>query len=101
MKPLKEQLLHLNRVEIAERFGVSDRTVVRWLQHHDIFERRGSGKLSLKKAREIRRKHDAGASIKELAEEYDVTFATASRVLHRLTYKDPDFAKVSVIYNPH
>ena len=103
MKPSKEQLLHLSRAEIAEKFGVSNRTVVRWLQHDGLFERQGCGKLNMKKAREIRNKHATGASIKSLAKEYGVTFASVSRVLQHLTYDDrkPDFAKISVIYNPH
>lgn len=101
MRPSKEELLNLDRDEISEKFGVSDRTVVRWLQHYKLFERRGRGKLSRQKAREMRNKHAQGASIKDLAEEYDVTFASASRAINNVTYNDRhDYARVSVIYNP-
>lgn len=105
MKPSKEELLLYvedGRKQIAEIFGVSERTVVRWLKEHDLFERIGRGKLSLKKARLIRQEHQKGASIKELASKYNVTFASISRVVHHITYPDKkEFAIVSVIYNPH
>lgn len=105
MKPSKEELLPYvgdNRKRIAEIFDVSERTVVRWLKEYGLFQRVGRGKLSLKKARLIRQEHHKGASIKELSSKYNVTFASISRVIHHITYPDrKEFAKVSVIYNPH
>jgi transposase len=103
MKPSKEELLVYagDRKQIAEVFGVSDRTVVRWLKEYDLFERVGRGKLNLQKARQIRNEHQKGASMKELASKYNVTFASISRVVHGLTYPEhKEFAKVSVVYNP-
>lgn len=106
MKPSKEDLLPYvhKRKEAADIFGVSEKTILRWLKSYNIYEhgQYGRGKLDTKKAKEIREKNKAGISIKKLANEYGVTFATISRVVHYLTYKESeDKAKVSVIYNPH
>ena len=103
MKPSKEELLRVNRDEIAEKYGVCQKTVVRWLKSYGIFESQGRGKLNMKKAKEMRNKHSEGRSIKSLAKEYGVSFASASRAIQRITYDDrkPDFAGVSVIYNPN
>jgi len=95
MKPSKESLLPYihNRKEAAENFGVSDKTILRWLK---------GSKLDSAKACDIRKKHHKGVSIKKLAEEYKVTFSTISRVVSHITYKESvDKAKVSVVYNPH
>jgi transposase len=107
MKPSKETLLPYvhNRKEAAEKFGVSCKTILRWLKSYNIYEHGhyGRGKLNQEKAREIRQKYDEGMAIKNLAQEYKVTFATISRVIHRITYREPslDQANVSVVYNPH
>ena len=85
MKPSKDQLLSLNREEIAKRFKVSDKTVVRWLKHHGMFEKK-SRKLDQRKADEIRSKHKDGISMKDLASEYEVTFAAISRIINNITY---------------
>ena len=90
--------------KIAIHFNVSDRTVRRWLSHYEIYEPKknfGPNKLGKKKAREIRAKYNnQKVSIKKLAEEYGVTFATISRILHNITYPDKDFSKVYVVHNP-
>jgi hypothetical protein len=58
-------------------------------------------KLNKTKAREIRAKYNnQKLPIKKLAQEYKVTFATISRILHNITYRDKDFSKVYVIHNP-
>lgn len=58
-------------------------------------------KLNKIKARQIRAKHrNQKFSIRQLAQEYEVTFATISRILHNITYPDRDFSKVYVIHNP-
>ena len=100
MKPPKDQLQNLSREEIAGKFKVSDKTVVRWLKHYKMFEKK-SRKLNQHKADEIRSKHKDGKPIKELASEYDVTFAAISRVINNITYKKfKTYAKVTVSYNP-
>ena len=106
MKPSKESLLPYihNRKEAAENFGVSDKTILRWLKGYNIYEhgQYGRSKLDSAKACDIRKKHHKGVSIKKLAEEYKVTFSTISRVVSHITYKESvDKAKVSVVYNPH
>lgn len=100
MRPSKEQLIYINREEIVKKFNVSDKTVIRWLKHYGIFDRKGR-KLNLNKAKNIRSKHKNGISIKELAKEYEVTFSTISRVVNNITYKNKStYANVSVVYNP-
>jgi transposase len=107
MKPPKEELepyVH-DRKAATKKYDVSEKTIIRWLKSYNIYEHGhyGRGKIGKEKAVEIRTKHQEGASIKSLAKEYDVSFASISRVVHRITYKDagPDFANVSVVYNPH
>ena len=94
-----------DRGKIAENFGVSERTVIRWLQYYELYQPRanyGCNKLSLKKAREIRKLHEGGASMKDLASKYKVTFSSISRIIHKITYKEFKVtADVWVIYNPH
>lgn len=101
MKPLKDEIQNLNRDEIAEKFKVSDKTVVRWLKHYGMFERK-SRKLDKQKAADIREKCKNGISMKDLAAEYEVTFAAISRILNNITYKThkKTYASVSVLYNP-
>jgi len=107
MKVSKEDLLPYlkDRKAAAKKFGVCERTVVRWLQIWGLYEPKenyGCGKLDLQKAEEIRRKHKEGASVKDLAKEYSVTFSSISRVIHNITYKkqQSEKAEVSVVYNP-
>lgn len=57
-------------------------------------------KLNLEKARAIRKKHEDGQEIKDLAEEYHVTFSAISRIIQNLTYPEvKETATVSVTYN--
>ena len=58
-------------------------------------------KLNLEKAREIRQKYSDGVKMREIAEEYDVSIVTVSKVVNRLVYKEPvkEVATISVIYN--
>lgn len=106
MKPSKESLLPYvhKREEAAEFFGVSQKTILRWLNNYGIYEhgQYGRGKLNHRKATEIRKQHKNGVSIKELAKKHKVTFATISRVVHHITYKEvhSNEAIISVIYNP-
>ena len=107
MKPSKKELkpyIH-DRKTAAKVFGVSEKTIIRWLKSYDLYEHGhyGRGKLNAQKAIEIREKHQTGMSMKQLAEEYGVTFATISRVVHRITYRDAggnSSANVTVVYNP-
>lgn len=106
MRPPKEKLepYVLNRDAAAEKFGVSERTICRWMQHYGILERKnnmGCNKLDLSKAREIRRRYSEGSTMNDLAEEYGVTFSTISRIVHNINYKEPskETAIVRVIYN--
>jgi transposase len=101
-KPHKDELLNLSREEIAEKFGVSEKTVIRWLKHHKMFEGKGR-RLNQTKADKIRAKYKAGMSMKDLSTEYEVTFATISRVINNITYRidKKTYAKVTVSYNPN
>lgn len=100
MKPAKYEILNLSRVEIAEKFSVSDKTVVRWLKHYSLFDRK-SRKLNQAVAGEIREKYKSSTSMKKLASEYGVTFAAISRIINNVTYKThKTYAAVSVQYNP-
>lgn len=104
MRPPKEQLTGDWKAD-AERFGVSERTVRRWLKFYDMYcptPNFGGSKLNLRLAREIRCRYtNEGVSIKDLAQAYQVTFSTISRILHNQTYPEKDTAKVSMIYNEH
>lgn len=91
-----------NRKQAAAYFDVSERTIIRWLQYHNLYApREGHGrKLDLDKAREIRKKHSDGKTIKQLAREYNVTFSSISRIVQNINYKEVrDTALVGVIYN--
>jgi len=108
MKASKSDLLPYlnNRKEAAKKFGVCERTIVRWMVSYDLYQPRknyGCRKLNNHKAKEIREKHKCGLSLTELAEEYKVTFASISRVIHGITYKvpPPEKAKITMVYNPH
>lgn len=94
-----------NRHEAARVFGVSERTIRRWLQHYGLYEPRknyGPNKLDQALAEEIREKFRKGSQMKDLAIEYGVTFATISRVVHNIVHKTKrlgEFAAVTMIYN--
>lgn len=61
----------------------------------------GAGKLNKEKASEIRVLHRDGTSIPDLAKEFNVTENSIYNVLNNVTYySKPDFATVSVVYNP-
>lgn len=106
MKPSKQELLSYvhKREEAVEKFGVSQKTILRWLKNYNIYEhgQYGRGKLNQNKAQEIRQQHREGASIKNLAQKRQVTFSTISRIVHNITYKETSVngAKISVVYNP-
>lgn len=106
MRPPRDRLepYTQDRNAAAEKFGVSERTICRWMQYYGILERKnnmGCNKLDLAKAREIRRRHSEGVSINDLADEYGVTFSTISRIIHNINYKESpkETAIVRVIYN--
>lgn len=92
-----------NRKGAAEKFCVSERTIVRWMQQYDIYRPKnnyGCGKLDADKAREMRRLSKQGKTMKEIAVQFKVTISTVSRVLNNTVYKEStDVAEVSVIYN--
>lgn len=88
----------------AEKFGVTTKTIVRWLQEHGLYNPKpkyGSNKLNMDKAREIRKLHRDGRSMTDLASDYGVTVSTVSRIVQNVTYhEEKEVADVSVIYNP-
>jgi hypothetical protein len=101
----KEELLpyvHDMKAGIAH-FGVSRRTLTRWLQHHDIYDPKPNygPKLSSDDATEIRRLFESGTPQKELAKIYGVTVATIGRIINNVHHRvSKDTAIVSIIYNP-
>lgn len=105
MTPTREELLPYlhKRKEAADLYGVSERTIIRWMKKLSIYQPKanfGCGKLDMNKAQEIRRLHKEGRSMKELASQYGVTFSTISRVIHNIIYKyEKTVADVSVVYN--
>lgn len=105
MVPNKEELLPYreNRKEAAKFFGVTEKTIVNWMKKHEIYKAKpnyGCGKLNGEKALEIRKLHSEGVSVKDIAKKYQVTFATISRIIHNLIYReDKNTAIVSVVYN--
>lgn len=105
MRPPKEELVLFqdDRKAAAKHFDVSERTVSRWMQHYGIYKPKanyGCGKLSRGRAKDIRVKHQEGMMMKDLAEEYGVTVAAISRIVHNINYKEvKETAHVSVIYN--
>lgn len=101
MRPDRKDLEQFaKRSEISEHYGVSERTVIRWLKHYNMLD---TNRLDMEKALEIRRKHLDGKSMKDLSQEYGVTFSSISRIIHKINYKEKakDTAKVWVIHNPH
>lgn len=105
MTPKKEDLIPFvnNRKEASKIFGVTEKTIVNWMKKYEIYhpkENYGCNKLNSQKAIEIRKLHLQGHTIKELAEKYEVTFATISRIIKNSIYKqDIDTALISVVYN--
>lgn len=107
MRPPKEKLEPFinDRQAAADKYHVSERTVSRWMEYYGILERKnnmGCNKLDMNKAHEIRVKRSEGMTMKQLAEEFGVTFSTISRILHNINYKEnsKDTAQIRVVYNP-
>jgi transposase len=104
-KPSKTELAKFlnNKKEAAKQFGVSERTVYRWMLDYGLYEKKPSygPKLSLKKAEQIRARYQAGDSVKHIAKKHKITLAAVYRIVNNVTYREPttDDAKVSVIYN--
>lgn len=105
MIPSKEELLPFkeNRRDAAKFFDVSEKTIINWFKKYELYEPKknyGCGKLNRQKAEEIRNLYTQGISMGELATKYQVTFATISRIIHNLIYREgKDTAIVSVVYN--
>lgn len=105
MKPTREDLLPYmdKRRDAAKLYGVSEKTIIRWMQHYQIYKPTpnfGHSKLDMGKAQAIRREHKGGKTPKELAALYGVTVSTIGRVLNNVIYKEStDVAEVSVVYN--
>lgn len=105
MIPNQSQLTHrkCDVDRIVEDFAVSKKTAIRWLKHYGLWEAKENygRKLDLKQAHRIRVEHQNGKKPKELATEFGVTYATIYRIIKYETHNPPDFASVSVVYNPH
>jgi hypothetical protein len=107
MAPKKEDLIpHINnRKEAAKFFDVTEKTIVNWMKKYDLYSPKdnfGCNKLNFEKALKIRELYKNGAKIKDLSKSYNVTFATISRIIHNLIYKDntkTNIALVNVVYN--
>jgi transposase len=106
MTPTIEHLLPFveDRKLAAQTFGVSERTIIRWMQKHGIYQPNESyrkNKLNVEEAEIIRSKHRQGDTMSQLADEYHVTVATISRVVHNIIHKNiKETASVYVIHNP-
>lgn len=103
MPPLDNLLPYIkNRKIAAKKFGVSEKTIVRWLKYYDLYSPKpnyGPGKIGEYNAKIIRKKHAKGFSIKELAKEYEVTFSSISRIVNNLNYSESrKDSKINVIY---
>ena len=104
MKPSKEDLLLFikDRKGAAKHFGVSEKTICRWMKSENLYESKANYgvKLNMQKAQAIRKKFEDGIEIKELAKEYQVTFSAISRIIQNRTYREiKQTANVSVTYN--
>lgn len=105
MIPSKKDLVPYieNRKEAAKIFGVTEKTIINWMKKYDVYkakENYGCGKLNMEKAKEIRKLYNNDVTIKELSLMYKVTFATISRIINNLIYKESnDSAVVNVVYN--
>lgn len=106
MIPRKEDLLPYvdNRKSAADKFDVSEKTIVNWLKRYDLYKAKpnfGCGKLDMDKALTIRRLYKEGVAMRSLAKQYGVTVATISRVVNNVIYVQiKEVAEVSVVYNP-
>jgi transposase len=105
VRPSKEELTeHPCRQEASQYFQVTERTIIRWLKHYNLYtptENYGCNKLNMEIAREIRHSYKAGMTMKELAKKYEVTISTISRIIHKINYpENTEVATVNVIYNP-
>lgn len=105
MMPPKEDLSNCESLSIAARkYGVSERTIRRWLAAYGIYHPRqefGPRKLGKDKAEEIRAKFAKGVPAKELAKSHGVTLTCIYKVLGHKTYKrENPSAVVFVVYNP-
>jgi transposase-like protein len=100
MPPVEELRPYKNNRKLAaEKYGVCEKTVIRWMQKAGLYQ--AFPRLSFEKAEEVRRHYEEGKTMKELAAQYGVTFSTISRIIHKITYhKEKEVADVSVIYNP-
>lgn len=106
MKPSVDELTLFvkDRKSAAKHYGVSEKTIVRWMQSAGLYEAKENFgvKLDMQTAQQIRKKYNDGTEIKDLASEYKVTFSTISRIIHNITYPErKDVAIVKVIYNPY
>jgi len=101
MKPEKDQIADLSREEIAEKFGVSLRTAVRWQKHHGFFQPKYH-RLNQAGADRIRQCHAQGWSAEDCAVAFDYSLTTIYRVLNNEIYHTTeDTAQISVSYNPN
>ena len=91
-----------NKDLAANKFGVSVRTIYRWMTFHDLVEsKKNMGpKLDKEKATEIRKKVSQGRCIKQVAKDYNLSLSSVYRVVNNETYKEPtkDIAQISAIY---
>lgn len=74
----------------AKTFGVSERTIRRWLKKLDIYEPRegyGPGKVDIERAAEIRRLYEEGHTQAELGKMYGITQAMIGRIVNNLAYR--------------
>ena len=103
-KPSKNELKAFlnNKKDAAKKFEVSERTIYRWMLEYGICEKKSNygPKLSAKKVEQIRARHQAGDSVKQIAKKHKISLATVYRIVKNITHKQSstDSAKVSVIY---
>ena len=106
-KPPKESLeQYINDKEAAAKeFGVTVRTIYRWMSSMGIIECKENygRKLTKESAEEIRFGFSQGSSVKELAKKHSVTLAAVYRVINNVTHKgseslSQDTAQISAIY---
>lgn len=105
MIPQKEELIPYvhYRKDGAKKFKVTEKTIVNWLKFYDLYKpikNYGCNKLNFEKATKIRELNKNGDSIKKLSADYNVSFATISRILKNKIYKhDKNFSTINVSYN--
>lgn len=77
--------------DAAHRFGVTIRTIRRWMCHYGIYKSRkgyGPGKLNPAKAAEIRRLYRSDQYTQsKLAEQYGVTQAMICKIISNVAYR--------------